>query len=660
MLTQKPRAMVLVITLLISAIIALFLVSTVKMLPVLGFSSVNLEDKELAMAAARSGIDYARARLQEDPAWRGDANELVVDTPEFKVVEDNGNVFGFITPANGPPSQFRFRFNYQNGGSTTPQDDLPDPTFPIDSPYVSYNNLKASYGRPQYRAVLSSGTWKVTSSSPTAENLPKYTAALIVEGFAGPAMSDISTTSPLVSASKKKYTTQVLEVYLTRPGFVSVDSAVMAATDLDAQLKDGQTMKVDSSEAGAPARVRSLNRMDVGSTSNSANYQMPPGGEVVVNLGQDFLLNNLPSTSPSATRETPTEQAPHWLKVGFDDVQRAPSTGTKLKAGTYVWETSGLGGAKLTYYPENYDPTKTYSGGTVINTGNDMLASGSGAVSLQSSKLSMTFKDQVYVEPQGAATDFTVVSQAGLMSALGQRPDVVLAPPTTSDSVIISNDSGSVHFEGRVEGKGSITSVQDITFQGSSVLEADPNSSVAMYAKGDVNLKAIPEELLPAISGTVLQGQGSFNHSFRRNNHGHRGFHGNHFGLSSGGGSSSGSSGGSSGGSGGGTNVVFSGAADVAFAGVVYAQGQFTADLRSIKQDGTAGTGLDGSLYIEGLLATYGGDPAVNNSPGADPLKGNVKLNVADATFIFAPEYMDSLVGIDAPSRLEQSFWSEL
>ena len=43
--------MVLIVTLLISAIIALFLVSTVKLLPIMGFSATNLEQKELAVIA---------------------------------------------------------------------------------------------------------------------------------------------------------------------------------------------------------------------------------------------------------------------------------------------------------------------------------------------------------------------------------------------------------------------------------------------------------------------------------------------------------------------------------------------------------------------------------------------------------------------------------
>ena len=346
--------MVLIVTLLISAIIALFLVSTVKLLPIMGFSATNLEQKELALAAARSGVDYVRSRIQSDPAWRGDGPGLVVDTPELKVLEDNGNIFGFITPTGGPPSHFRLRFNYQNGTASTPEDDFPDPTFLIDSPFVSYNNLRASYAREQYRATPG-GAWEVTSSSPVAGTVPRFTAAIIVEGFAGPAVRDLTPATPLFSANGKK-TREVVETYLVRPGFLNVDSVVMAASSLDGLLSSGGTMTVESGDSTAPPRVRTLNSMTLDASSGSANYVMDTGGEVFVDIGQDFMLNGTSSTSPTATEEASANQAPHWLNISFDEVTRAQSTGPTVRAGTYVWK-NGAGGPRLEYFPEDYAGT---------------------------------------------------------------------------------------------------------------------------------------------------------------------------------------------------------------------------------------------------------------------------------------------------------------
>ncbi|HIB67142.1 MAG TPA: hypothetical protein EYO33_19045 [Phycisphaerales bacterium] len=95
-------------------------------------------------------------RLQADPAWRADGVGLVVDTPELKVVEDRGNVFGFLVAPNGNKCFFRFRFNFQNG-SDTPDDGLDMPTNLINSEFVSYNNLRSGTGQRQYRAVPSGG-----------------------------------------------------------------------------------------------------------------------------------------------------------------------------------------------------------------------------------------------------------------------------------------------------------------------------------------------------------------------------------------------------------------------------------------------------------------------------------------------------------------------
>ena len=170
--------MVLVVTLLLSVVIALFLVAAVQLLPTMGLSSENLEERQLALLAAQSGVDYAQVRLQADPAWRADGVGLVVDTPELKVVEDRGNVFGFLVAPNGNKCFFRFRFNFQNG-SDTPDDGLDMPTNLINSEFVSYNNLRSGTGQRQYRAVPSGGgVWQVTDSSPFEREITKFTASI--------------------------------------------------------------------------------------------------------------------------------------------------------------------------------------------------------------------------------------------------------------------------------------------------------------------------------------------------------------------------------------------------------------------------------------------------------------------------------------------------
>lgn len=185
----RPRGIVLVIALVISVVVALFLAAAVQLLPTMSRSAANLKDREVALSAAQSGVAYARNRLQADPKWRGDGNGLIVNSPEFKVLEDNGNVFGFLTPENGEPSFFRLRFNYQDGGDENDTSDhLPDPASGrfIESPYVSFNNLRSADRQEQYRATPIDGVWQVRHDSPVASLIPKFCSAVIVEGFPDP------------------------------------------------------------------------------------------------------------------------------------------------------------------------------------------------------------------------------------------------------------------------------------------------------------------------------------------------------------------------------------------------------------------------------------------------------------------------------------------
>lgn len=630
--------MVLVVTLLLSVVIALFLVAAVQLLPTMGLSSENLEERQLALLAAQSGVDYAQVRLQADPAWRADGVGLVVDTPELKVVEDRGNVFGFLVAPNGNKCFFRFRFNFQNG-SDTPDDGLDMPTNLINSEFVSYNNLRSGTGQRQYRAVPSGGgVWQVTDSSPFEREITKFTASIIVEGFAGRAVRNVSPTSPNLNLEQGAVSRQVVEAYFARAGFLTVDSAVMAAQSLDVDLLGGGRMEVRSQVDSTPPRVRALDAFQLYAASGTATYDTDSDGEVVVDTSSDFTLNGISSTAPTATKETPSEQSRSWLKLGFDQVTRATNSDARVRAGTYVWKTSA-GLPRLEYFPQEFTGTIPSGSGTVITSGDDMLLSGSNAIDLTSSNFRLRVKNNLYVEPQGSVTGFAVVSEPGLISSTLRRPEMLLNH-SGDQGVVVSNDFGNVHLEGKIDGGGSVTAEGDISFQGTSSLEADPDMAVALYAKGDVNLKAIPNEVLSSISGVLVSGGG---------------------GKGKGGKGGGGGSGGGGGGASGLTGNPFADAQDVAFGGIIYTQGDFNVDLRPVNADGTPNSvGAPGRIYVKGMLASYGGDPSTQSQPGLSGTKGQVRMKVREAEFIYDPDYLDAIQLLDAPVRLDKTFWTTL
>ncbi len=133
----------------IALISSLFFVLIIAMIVrgILALNPANLRladsayDDLLARRAAEAGEAYARARLNEDTAWKAGGNAVIVNTPELQVIEDNGNVLGLIHDAKGVASAFRLRFNYQDGAGGG--DGLPDPApnHKVDNIYCSVNNL---------------------------------------------------------------------------------------------------------------------------------------------------------------------------------------------------------------------------------------------------------------------------------------------------------------------------------------------------------------------------------------------------------------------------------------------------------------------------------------------------------------------------------------
>lgn len=79
--------------------------------------SESTREDEAAQHAADAGLAYARSKLLERQGWKGDDNRVTVSLPDFTVVEDNGNVIGLLPTPDGSLSQFRIRFNFQDGAA---------------------------------------------------------------------------------------------------------------------------------------------------------------------------------------------------------------------------------------------------------------------------------------------------------------------------------------------------------------------------------------------------------------------------------------------------------------------------------------------------------------------------------------------------------------
>ena len=214
---RRRRGIVLVTTL-VSLVLVIMIVTAVVNINI-GSARLGsrFHERETALMAAHSGLEYALTRLQEDLTWRGaprgadSAWKLILDGPQVRVYEGNGNVVGFLGRGSDRPSFFRIKFNYEDGsGGLDYLEDSAQEQF-ISSPYVSVNNLYRSKVLAVYPANAEGvleverykdryGTERLRVSQAEASHfLPPFTCNLIVEGLAGTALRDCQDPSDLAN-----------------------------------------------------------------------------------------------------------------------------------------------------------------------------------------------------------------------------------------------------------------------------------------------------------------------------------------------------------------------------------------------------------------------------------------------------------------------------
>lgn len=222
---SRDRAFVLLSTMFVVFVLGLVLrVALLRLPAVSGYREHGLAAAR-AEEAARSGLDYAAAQLREDPSWAGgDAREVIVDEPGVRVVQEQGNVLGSITGPDGSVSEFRLRFNYQDGKDGGDLKPDPGQDLMFDFPYVSLNNLTSDVEVPVPRGTGAGGA--VTDPTVGPHNAPDRSVYLVVEGSA--------------RGADGQPVSKVLEsVYQLLPDRVISDAVLMAGGGLDMRVKQG-------------------------------------------------------------------------------------------------------------------------------------------------------------------------------------------------------------------------------------------------------------------------------------------------------------------------------------------------------------------------------------------------------------------------------------
>ncbi len=482
------QGIVLVTTLLVTILVVMLVAAVVGT----GAGSMaltgNFYERESALLAAESGLQYAITRLQSNPQWRGDDPGTVpAGTPDFSVVERNGNVFGFLRTSSGNRSLFRIKFNFEDGsGGADGLEDTSEPENRVASPLVSINNLLGLSSVPARRAN-SNGIGLSSDEAPY--HVPRATACILVEGLAGWGVRDVDPRSPSTFGVNRVVTRRVVEAYLKVDETAGIDSVAYAGGVLDARLSDDGVFKVSSRDDEVVPRIRSLTDVQVSSPAGRARYDDGTDGEVVVGQDRSFLVNG--STPPDAKVER-ADSSDRFKRVTWDSIAKARpnSSDVQLQAGTYVWRMPANKQPYLEYFPEDYpEGTEPPPAGEGIAASTAIAGEG---FRIDPKTLSVLVSNNVYVNPlaEGGVQGLTLRSDPAILEA-GLRPVLGFVPPKGDQKAPVLTSTGPIWVQGAVMGAGAVTSESSIRFQGPSILESDPETGVSLYAKGDIVLEAI-------------------------------------------------------------------------------------------------------------------------------------------------------------------------
>ena len=304
--------------------------------PVMSALANHSAHEVLAMRAIDAGASYARNRLRDDGGWDAGltarTTTTVVDMPNLKVVEDRGNVVGWIRGANGDVSRFRIRFNYQDGA--VGGDNCPDPTAPyfIDNVYLSMNNVFNARANVKNVPLVDPNTFRVTDPTSSEFDLEGTLAVLRVEGSAGPALRN--STGPAVGPERGVLASRVMRIVLGSSVDQGPNTALNAANRMLTQTDNGTF--IDTLSARTNPLVRG---------KGDVLFQAHDGTDALLDMdGIVTYRDNFQAVAGPSVTTQPEVDSQDLPNVPWSDVPVAstnPGEAVQLKAGIYAQDLAG-------------------------------------------------------------------------------------------------------------------------------------------------------------------------------------------------------------------------------------------------------------------------------------------------------------------------------
>ncbi|MGE0487833.1 MAG: hypothetical protein AB7S38_01330 [Vulcanimicrobiota bacterium] len=481
--------------------IALFIaIVVVTVLTILAVSFVALNRQHLrllsvsdahlkAEQATRSGVEYARMRLDSDPAWgtpsgTNQALAEVVNMPGMVVFEgERDGVYQVVGVLAGGQSSFQYHF--QLSGT-----DL------VAFQAFTEASIEAAPGNPNawqtvdVAANMSSVNHMVAGLAGGALQVPRTSGRALPGGC-----------SNLIVMGGCQQASQVLDTTLKR-AFI-VDASALSAGHLVVATSGEGTWQIRSLD---PTVNKVRARQDIVAPAPSkVDFGTDPGSGEAVSTA-DILVSasavldsdgHVMSVSGSSLGTNPAlknsaEAAAHGIftpnstgnydppALTADQLRAAPGGTATMASGLYHF----VDPTTVHYFSS---PTANPSG-TPDAVYTDTIPDTSGAGTAAHLK-DRKFMVSGNVEVGGALTiSGETGSRASL--ALGYEADGSLGPDSRGRLKV----DGDVRIQGETVGQGTLIAQDsgDVTLEGNSALSASPTAGVAVFAEGSVTMEPVP------------------------------------------------------------------------------------------------------------------------------------------------------------------------
>jgi hypothetical protein len=363
-LKVRKSGVVLLVSLLIVLIIGITGRAVISLYPGLLNLGGTGQTYDRAGRAAESGLEYALNRLRETPNWRATESLTLDEAEGLYVVEGDGNVIGLLTDKDGNVSQFRIRFNFQDGNGGP--DGLADPSQSlwVEHPYISVNNLGRSGHTPLPRATGDKG--QVLASDLDLYEAPGQSVFLLVEGRSGRGLHSLSKTAPNSLPDGPTVSAVVESCQQLRVKTQAPHASIMAGSDLNITIAPGE--KVGLTVWGSDAedlipRLRSKGSVsvkEVGGGPGQLVFGQERGEIGRNNTGPLSFEGALGGKGADLIQESPGDGNGFYELAWEDVVQAKDAPGAddtiRLPAGTYVgWDDD-----TFHYYDMGFEEYKTY------------------------------------------------------------------------------------------------------------------------------------------------------------------------------------------------------------------------------------------------------------------------------------------------------------